>query len=64
MSGVKILVSLLILLAVPMAAHAAAGAVTGSAVRDWAPCALALAALGLRVRLFGRRNRRSRLARQ
>ena len=51
-----LLLVLLLVAALPLAAHASAGA-SGAVARDWAPCLLALAALGLRVRRFARRSR-------
>ncbi|HZS38597.1 MAG TPA: hypothetical protein VFF06_17295 [Polyangia bacterium] len=57
MSPLRMLLLVLVLtFALPLAAHASAGA-SGAVARDWAPCLLALAALGLRVRRFARRSR-------
>jgi hypothetical protein len=51
-----LLLVLMLLVALPALAHASTGS-GGAVARDWAPCLLALAALGLRVRRFARRSR-------
>jgi hypothetical protein len=55
MGSLSFLLAVVILISVPLMAHAAS--VNANVVRDWAPCAMAFAGLCLRLRLSTRRRR-------